>query len=111
MNRALITVGLGCGTHLLLRVSTMGGEPSQKSYSWIERAPDAFRIRKKIELFEGQHNGVNGIDLIGVAPNGRVKVIEFSTGAKPAATEQMSWTWIDTNFEEISARYESGLEN
>jgi hypothetical protein len=61
---------------------------------------------ENVKLFEGQHNGLNGIDFMGMAEKGRIKVIEFSTGVKPGGEPtklglQMEWPWITENMKKF----------
>jgi hypothetical protein len=61
---------------------------------------------ENVELFPGQFDGVHGIDFIGIGPDNRIKVIEFSTGAKPERAPrlsgaQMGWNWTTENLKKF----------
>jgi hypothetical protein len=94
----LIDVGLGGSWVGLREALAKASSISKRDFAekiFLDRAT-AKRIPglEHVKLFEGQHNGLNGIDFIGLIPGGKIKVIEFSTGVKPVDGAQMSWPWI-----------------
>jgi hypothetical protein len=94
----LIDVGLGGSWVGLREALAKASSVTKRDFAekiFLDRAT-AKRIPglEHVKLWEGQHNELHGIDFIGLAPGGKIKAIEFSTGIKPVDGAQMSWGWI-----------------